>query len=497
VGLRPYDWSPLGLDSDPVPGSPEAVSAESRRLGQTAQELRAQITMLTKIASDTTLKGQYAGTLRAHAQQLSQDLGKVATRYENVADATGEWSGDLAEAQAASLTALRLAEGPYEQLRRLQAPQPPPVSAASAATATAAAQQQYVAEAQQYQQAQSSAQAALTDAQRLLGQATSNRDTAGATAAGKISNASHDALADSWWDQFKQMISGIADNLKTIATVIGYIATVCAVVALILTTGPLALAFLLLAGGLLLTELGIHTILAATGNGSWFDVGLDVFALATLGYGSTLDAGAEELEETAEKAGVENIMKDHPLTNAVKGLFNQVSAFKEEALEYGDDELSQDLDKITEMASKLKDNVTDFAKGAAKEKLEGVAREAEEGRSSVFGVIKDIRQHGSRGAGNAFEVVTQFAKRFPDNPQIAEALKSLKVLGTKNALTFLSGTAVDTADKTLSLASPTYNHFKDSMSGALPEDIGIPVVTAAGLFGPTDFILHVTEFASK
>ena len=42
---RPYDWSPLGLDADPVPGYPEAVSAESRCLGQTAQELRSQITM--------------------------------------------------------------------------------------------------------------------------------------------------------------------------------------------------------------------------------------------------------------------------------------------------------------------------------------------------------------------------------------------------------------------------------------------------------------------
>jgi len=490
VVLRPYDWSPLGLDSDPVPGDSEAVSAESRRLGQTAQELRTQITMLQQIAGDATLKGQYAGTLRAHAQQLSQDLGKVATRYESAADATDEWSGNLAEAQAASLSALRAAESPYEQLRRLQAPPPPPTSA------SAAAQQQYVADKQQYQQAQSSAQAALTDAQRLLGQATTTRDTTGAAAARKISDASHDSLADSWWDQFKQMISGIANNLKTIATVIGYIATICAILAVILT-GPLALVFLLIAGGLLLTELGIHTVLAATGNGSWVDVGLDVFALATLGYGGALDASAERLEETAEDAGVEDIVEDHPLTSAVKGLFDQVTALKGEALDSGYDDLSQDLDKLTEMAGKLKDNVYNFTKGIAKEKVEGVTREAEEGRGSFLSVMKDLGQHGSRGSGNAFDVVSQFAKRFPDNPKITVALKSLKVLGTKNAITFLSGTTVDAADKTLSLTSPTYNDFKDSLSGALPADIGIPVVSAAEIFGPTDFILHTTEFASK
>jgi hypothetical protein len=490
VAPRPYDWSPLGLGSDPVPGNPEAVSAESRRLGQTARELRAQITMLQEIAGDTTLKGEYAGTMRAHAQQLSQDLGKVATRYESVADATGQWSGHLAQAQATSLAALRMAQGPYEQLLRLQAPKQPPASA------TAAAQRQYAADDQYYQQAQSSALAAISDAQRLLGWATSDRDTAGATAAAKISSASHDSLADSWWDEFKQTISGIASNLKTIATVIGYIATACALLAVILT-GPLALVFLLIAGGLLLTELGTHTILAATGNGSWTDVGLDVFALATLGYGATLDAGAEALEETATDAGVEDIVEDHPLTSAVKGLVEQVTAFKEEALDAGYDELSEDLDKFDEATAVLKDKVYGFARGVAKEKLEGVATEAEEGRSSVFSVAKDLGQHGSRGAGNAVGFVAKLAERFPDNSQIAEALKSLKVLGTKNAITFLSGTTVDGADKTLSWASPTYDHFKDSLSGALPADIGIPVVTIAEQFGPTDFIVHATEFASK
>jgi hypothetical protein len=393
-----------------------------------------------------------------------------------------------------------MAESPYEQLRRLQAPQQPPASA------SAAAQQQYAADQQQYQQAQSSAQAAMTDAQRLLGQATGNRDTAGATAARKISDASHDSLADSWWDQFKQVISHIADNLKTIATVIGYIATACAVLAVILT-GPLALVFLLIAGGLLLTELGIHTVLAATGNGSWGDVGLDIFALATLGYGSTLDAGAEALEETAKEAGVEDIVENHELTSAIKGFIEQVAALKEEAPEFGDDQFSLAVDKFAGNVKAFEKSVLSFTKDDAKEEAEAIERQVTEDSSSPLGAAKDLGLHGSRSAGNAFGVATKLAERFPDNPQIAQALKSLKVLGTKNAITFLSGTTVDAADKTLSLTSPTYNDFKDSLSGALPADIGIPVVTAVDitlpvvsskeLFGPSEFILHATEFASS
>ena len=485
MATRPYDWSPLGLDSDPVPGNPETVSAESRRLGQTAQELRTQITMLQKIASDTTLKGRYAGTLRAHAQQLSQDLGKVATRYESVADATGAWSGNLAEAQAASLSALRMAESPYEQLRRLQAPQQPPASA------SAAAQQQYAADKQQYQQAQSSAQAAMTNAQRLLGQATGNRDTAGATTARKIGDASHDSLADSWWDQFKQMISGIANNLKTIATVIGYIATACAILALILT-GPLALVFLLLAGGLLLTELGIHTVLAATGNGSWIDVGLDIFALATLGYGGALDAGAESLEETAEEAGVESVEESQGFLGVAEQLSERASELEEIAKEFGEEEVMKLADDARGIASDLKGVAKNLGKKDIEEFVEKIER-----NQVAFKTVKAVIGHGSSGTGNALDVVTGLAKRFPNVENITQSLKGVQQIGLKNAITFMSGTTADATDKTLSLASDSYNHLKDHATWALPADIGIPVVTAAELFGPTDFILHTTEFADK
>jgi hypothetical protein len=490
VAPRPYDWSPLGLGSDPVPGSPEAVSAESRRLGQTAQELRAQITMLQEIAGDTTLKGQYAGTMRAHAQQLSQDLGKVATRYESVADATGQWSGHLAQAQATSLAALRMAQGPYEQLLRLQAPTQPPASA------TATAQRQYAADRQYYQQAQSSAQASISDAQRLIGQATSNRDTAGATAAAKISSASHDSLADSWWDQFKQMISSIANNLKTVATVIGYIATACAILAVILT-GPLGLVFLLLAGGLLLTELGVHTILAATGNGSWVDVGLDVFALATLGYGSILDAGAEAAEETASDAAVEAIQEERPLTSASESIAESANALKDAAAEFGDEEITASANRIAEIAGSIKTSASNLAKSESKEEIEGLLKDTAEEHNSFLDYAKDLGGNGSRGTGKALDSVTALAKRLPDNPQIAQALKTLKPLATKNAMTFLSGTSVDASDKILSLASPSYDDLKDKATYALPADIGTPVTAGAEMWTPTDFVVHMTQLASR
>ena len=487
---RPYDWTALGLDADPVPGDPDVVSAESRRLGQTAQELRAQIALLKQISQDTTLKGQYAGTLRAHAQQLSTDLDKVATRYEDVAEATSEWSGNLADAQAQSLTALNMAEGPYEQLRKLQAPVQP------AAGASAAAKQQYATDKQAYQQAQSSAQAAMSDAQVLLTRATGHRDTTGAAAAGKINGTAHDSLADSWWDQFKQEIGAIAGNLKTIATIIGYVATVCAILAVILT-GPLALVFLLIAGGLLLTELGIHTILAATGNGSWVDVGLDVFALATLGYGGVLDAGADAAEESAEDAAVEAIQEESPLTTASESIADSANALKEAAAEFGDEEITASANRIAKIAGSIKTSASNLAKSESKEEIEGLLKDTAEEHNSFLDYAKDLGGNGSRGTGKALDSVTALAKRLPDNPQIAQALKTLRPLATKNAMTFLSGTSVDASDKILSLASPSYNDLKDKATYALPADIGTPVTAGTEMWTPTDFVVHMTQLASR
>jgi hypothetical protein len=475
TGLR-WDWTRTRC--------PATVAAESRRLGQTAEELRAQIAMLQQISDNTTLKGQYASTLRAHAQQLSQDLGKVVARYEKVAAAASEWSGQLADAQATSLTALHMAEGPYEQLQRLQAPQQPPSSA------SASAKQQYAADKQQYQQAESSAQVAIQAAQRLLGEATSNRDAAGAHAAQKISDASHDSLTDSFWDQFKQMIASIAGHLKLIATIIGYLATICAILAVVLT-GPLALVFLLIVGGLLLTELGIHTILAATGNGSWVDVGLDIVALATLGWGGALDAGAEALEETVEEVGTEAIQEGQGLVGAAKGLIDQASGLEEDAEALGDKELVE----IAQQAKGVGEKAVDLSNAFAKEAVEGIKEEATEDLGSFTNVLKGLARYGSSTTAKAMAVASKVAERFPDNSQITQALSRLKVLATRNAINTLSGTTIDAVDKILSAASPTYRHLEDDVSGAFPADIGIPVVTAAETFGPTDFILHVTEFA--
>jgi hypothetical protein len=448
-------------------------------MGQTAGQLRAQITMLNKIGDDTTLKGQYAGTIRAHAQQLSRDLGKVADRYEQVSNATGTWSGALAETQRMSLTALQMAEGPHTQLQRLQAPQAP------AGTATATQKQQYAADQQTYTRTKGSAEADLASAQRLLGHATGQRDAAGQQTARKITEASNDSLADSFWDHFKQAIGKIAGHLKLAATILGYIATAAAILAVILT-GPLALVFLLVAAGLLLTELGIHTVLAATGNGSWLDVGLDIFALATLGYGSFAEGAVEGLEEGAETVA-RGVIQDSLETvgKALQEDAGNLAKTVAEGTVEGFGDLPEALDTLgatvrsgaEKLASKVVDSMT------------------EGGENSALDTIKAVISTGSRKLADSVQVLQKLAEKLPGSTAIADAISKSEGFAVSNARVFLSGSIVDATDKVLSFA-PGYEHLKDDLTAALPPDIGMPVSFVAEDWTPAGFAVKAAQWAS-
>jgi len=45
-----YQWQPLGLDADPVPGDPQAISQEAQHLLSVANTIASQITALRKIS---------------------------------------------------------------------------------------------------------------------------------------------------------------------------------------------------------------------------------------------------------------------------------------------------------------------------------------------------------------------------------------------------------------------------------------------------------------
>ena len=285
---RPTDWTPLGHDADPVPGDPETISREAAHLTRVEQQIADQVAALRAIAGsgdDGALQGHYSEKIRSSASDLAGQLAKVEGRYREVSSALNQWVPDLEHAQSQSLTALNEAEAPYQKLNQaVILPSGPDLTAA---------QKQSI---QDYHTSMDRAQADLDAAKARLTRAVGLRDQQAARCASAINKAIDDGVKDSWWDHVKDWVDRNAGWLKTAANVLGWIATGLALLALLIPgLNIVALAFL---GAMLL----IHTMLAAAGDGSWLDVGLDVLALATLGTGKLVTAMAREAVTGAEDA---------------------------------------------------------------------------------------------------------------------------------------------------------------------------------------------------
>jgi hypothetical protein len=293
VGRPPgYQWEPLGLDSDPVPGDPGRISEEAAHLASVAKQISQQVARLHKLAAggaDGALKGEYADKIHSSAGDLAGELDKVVGRYHKVSGALNGWIPDLEQAQKMSLQALNDAEGPAKKLNQS-------VALPSGDNLTAQ-QKQDVAN---YHTAMKQAQGALATAKALLGKATSLRDSSGKHYAGLIHSASDDSMKDSWWDSFKEWVSQHAWIIKDICTALEVVATVLAIIALFIPGVDVVEALLLVGFALTAAALTGRIMLAATGNGSWLDVGLDALALVTFGAGKLASGGLKAAAEGTE-----------------------------------------------------------------------------------------------------------------------------------------------------------------------------------------------------
>jgi hypothetical protein len=285
-----HEWQPLGLDADPVPGDPSRISDEIAHLSAVASEISGQVDALRKIGSDGTLVGKYADTLRSKSNEVAGDLEKVVGRYQKVSSALSGWLPDLEHAQAISLTALNEAAGPYKTVST-------PAVLPSGSNLTDQQKQQV----QAYHTSQNQAQQALNAARALLDKATTLRDNSGSYHAHLIHSAADDSMKDGFWDHFKNAWDDAWDAVKDwvkenakwigdICTALEIIGTILAVAAFIIAQFIPGLDILVdaLVLGAFVATAGAATgrlLMAATGNGSWWDFALDAFACATFGLG--------------------------------------------------------------------------------------------------------------------------------------------------------------------------------------------------------------------
>lgn len=253
---RPSDWSPLAA-ADPVPGDPEGIREEVTHMKGIAKKLREQAAAMVAIADSDGLKGKYAEELGEKARGLSKRLDLAEDRYREVKGHLDDWADDMETAQKKADQALREAQ---EAQRVLDAHKPD--SRAKGDGKEGATEDPAVGRAEED----------LEEARRKLKSAVSFYDERAERYAGKIRSSIDDDMEDSWWNDFKAAV-GDADWLGDWAERLSWIATGLSALAIFFPAlGVVALA---LTGVVAL----MHFLQAVTGNGSWFDVIMDIGAL--------------------------------------------------------------------------------------------------------------------------------------------------------------------------------------------------------------------------
>jgi hypothetical protein len=434
-----YQWQPLGVDADPVPGDPQAIAAEAAHLKQVASTITGQIAAMRKIASENTETGQHAEKIRSAALDLAGSLQKVATRYAAVSSALSGWVPELEQAQALSIRALNEAEAPHATLTQA-------VILPSGPDLTAAQDQEIAG----YHASLQRAQDQLVAAKTLLTRAVNLRDTKGAHYAAKINQASDDSLADheSLWGDITHAIASCAWIIKDACTVLEVAAAVLAVIALFATgAGWLIAAFALTA-----LALAGRTVLAATGNGSWLDVAADTIALATLGVsgGVTGAAGlvgrAGSTLSDAVGAGdqIVNDARAASLTGKLLNGFTQATDAFDSAAEWmGKYPILSPLASVAEKGADVfegladfADDFQDYARPLATAMVNGVEQESALARAAA----------GGEDLGNYMARMSVLRDAFSSSPKVMDLAGKFDTQVNVARSVILSSAAVNVLD---------------------------------------------------
>ncbi|MFJ8463188.1 putative T7SS-secreted protein [Streptomyces swartbergensis] len=397
---RPVDWHPLA-EKDPIPGDPEDIRDEVRRMKDLASTLRDQAAILRKAADGDALQGKYADKIREKSGELEKRFRETAGRYERVVGDLGSWANELEGFQERADGVLRAAKQADEE------------HAAEVKKKEAEVKKDGEKKASE----ESDPNSHLAPYHKQLNQVISDRNSRAQHYAENIDKDISDIIKDSKWENFKDWVHEHAETIKTVVEILSWAATIIGVIALLFT--PVGwLATLITVTTLSLTALvGVgHTLLALSGDGNWADVAMDVFALATLGFGSVAMKGVKAAAttlKTASRAG-----RFQRYSNLRKLLDKNI-------MRYG----------------------TDSARGAkavrAKDALRQIgAKETRPGTTRLERLLS-----GEAEVASASKFAKSMRAEFGGNPDVMKAADAMDKAALKFKLNYGAATTVDVGDK--------------------------------------------------
>ncbi|MEU9552951.1 putative T7SS-secreted protein [Streptomyces werraensis] len=281
---RPTDWHPL-RESDPVPGDPIEIREQVKHMKKIAEYLRTQAEALTAMADADNLKGKYADELAENARGLGRKLDLAEDRYREVKGHLSHWADELEDFQKRADKALRDAQEAQRTIESRSKSDDRSSDNDKAEEKNGSNEDPVLKHAKEE----------LEEARERLNSAEGSYEERSGHFARKIRSSIDDDMKDSWWNDVKGWVAD-ADWLGDIADWASWAATIVGAVAIFFPAlGVIALA-------LTAVVAAIHITQAVTGNGSWFDVVMDLGALKLARNGMKAAKAIKALQQNSRKA---------------------------------------------------------------------------------------------------------------------------------------------------------------------------------------------------
>lgn len=276
---RPWDWSALGLDGDPVPGSAADVRATATEARGTADLIAEQSGTLRTASSRSgdAWEGEAAQEFRLAAGPLADAIAKAEQRYRDLAAALDDYASGLEDLQPQVDGALERAQDAARARRQ--------ADLTWADAEPGSPQEQDHRDALDRADADLDAEKALL--RRLVGLGGVGDDgefgELNDALVRAVARAGDDDLRDTWWDEVKQTIHESRGWLNVVHDVLTALGPVLLIVAIAFPVAAFVIG--LAAAAVMLT---ITALLAASGDATAADVAADVagLGLACVGLGA-------------------------------------------------------------------------------------------------------------------------------------------------------------------------------------------------------------------
>jgi hypothetical protein len=290
MSIRNLDWSPLGLDSDPVRADLDVVDAAQTRyqkIASTIDDATSKLQMIVDTNSDS-LAGKYVGALQSSASSLNDRLKKAGVRYHDVADEISKYEkplGDSLTETAAALTDAETAQSAQSKANAMPDPQ-------KSSDGTVSTAQQQVGD--DKNKAVSTANDQMSAAKTRLNNALDALNKAGKQFGDAVNCKNYDdGLTDSFKDKLDAVMAKISQIFAIIGMVLAALAILIPGVDAIVLAGVVAGAITLVA----------NIVLYHDGKGSVLDVVLGAVGLGLAGFGAAFSLVAKGMANSANTLG--------------------------------------------------------------------------------------------------------------------------------------------------------------------------------------------------